>query len=53
MMIMMMMMRMRVQKVASNSLKIGYIIVLGTGIEELDTSLSTAKLIWVYKLSEV
>ena len=47
------MMRMRVQKVASNSLKIEYIIVLGTGIEELDTSLSTTKLIWVYESSEV
>ena len=39
------MMRMRVQKVASNSLKVEYIILLDTGIEELDTSLSKKKLI--------
>ena len=48
-----MMMMMMIKKVASNRLKIEYVIVLGMGIEELGTSLCASKLIWVYESSEV
>ena len=48
----MMRMMMRI-KVASNHLKMGYVIVHGTCIHELGTSKLSTNILWVYESSEV
>ena len=42
----------KVQKVASNRMKIEYVIVWGMGIDELGTFLCVSKLLWVYESCE-